>query len=218
MPGRNSYGTAFVALIVGAIASAGYTVAAYFFPIIIFGTIVPMVIACVTIIAFQSAMKGSSLFRLSVCLVTTILNVSAIWFTYFFILWGLDGALKIFSSGPIKIIEEIYLSSLESSFEFFKDFGSLATDSGITITGTFLLILWGLEALIFSTSAIVGYGIGRESQEEYSKDQLVDIADNLRSEGLPILAVLFFNFLKGLVPVAIVFGAIYVASEVFDLF
>ncbi|GAB5447386.1 hypothetical protein [Gymnodinialimonas sp.] len=214
---ENSYGLAFVALTVGALLSAGYVFGAHFIPVLAFGTLVSLGLACGTIFIFQSVQKGSASFRGCVCIASVSLNVSVIWFTYFSILWGSDVAIEIFSSGPVEVFAEIRSISQQMSFTIFNDARNLVMDSGFSITGSYLLVAWGIEAFAFILASFLGFRHGARTQFIDSRATLNEYGGNLREGGLPFLGALLVGSLKGLAKVAIVLGVIYLASEVFGI-
>lgn len=209
---RNSYGLALLTIVIGAFASALYTIGVFYIPIVVIGTIIPMTIAWFVIFAFHAALKGTRPFRFIIFALSIFANICTIWLTHFSLLWGAEIALEIFSFGPVVVIEQIMSLSYDLPLTFYSDAKAALTDSGLKISGPFLLALWTCEAVIFVASSYFGFVTAEEKQDEPSREQLGELAGNFRKDGLPVIGGVVLGLGKSLAQVALVVGAIYLIS------
>ena len=209
---RNSYGLALLTIFVGIFASALYTIGVFYIPLVVIGTIIPLVVAWLVIFGLHSALKGTKPFRFFILVLSFFANTSAIWFTYFLLLWDVETAVLLFSLGPIVVVQQIASLSYDLPLTFYGDVKDALTDSGLTISGPFLLGLWICEALVFASSSYIGFVTAEENQDEPSREQLGELAGSFRKEGLPMIGGIVLSIGKSLAQAAVVIGAIYLIS------
>ncbi|MDA7429346.1 hypothetical protein PGB28_12815 [Primorskyibacter aestuariivivens] len=209
---KNSYGLAFLALVGGAALTVGYAFAAIYIPLFIFGVIIPLGIALFLILLLIAGLRGSFVFRLTVVCASILANLTALWFASFWAHWGLDEAIYTLSRGPVYVYDSILHLSQALSYQF-GEAKDVLRNSGFTITGVWLLILWGLEALAFVATGVLGFVIGRTRQDLPAGAGIRHDAQTQISHGAPVAKGLVVGTIKGLAQVALVFGVVYLIAE-----
>ena len=210
---KNSYGLACLALLGGVILTIGYAFAAIYIPLFIFGVIIPLGIAFFLILLLIAGLRGSFAFRFLVVCASIVANLIALWFASFWAHWGLDEAIYAVSRGPVYVYDSILHLSRALSYQF-GEAKDVLRNSGFTITGVWLLILWGLEALVFVAAGICGFVIGRTRQDLPAGAGIRHDATTQFKQGAPVAKGLAIGTVKGLAQVALVFGVVYLIAEV----
>ena len=206
---RNKYGTGLVALIGGALTVAAYTTLAYLIPLAVIGVIIPLVFALFVVFYLYGAVRGSATFLMAVALLGIVLNIATTWYIYIGLVMGFDIANAVFAQGPSAVWDTVtYIAEYGE-----MSFGDIASSSGITISGGWLVALWILDALILSAAVWFGYREAKESQHMSSDEALREAGENMRAQVLPALGGVGISAIKGLLQVGAVFLAVYLLSE-----
>lgn len=206
-PQPNSYGFAILAVVGGVALTTAYTFASIFIPLFAFGVVLPLAVAVFLIVVLLAGLRGALVFRVIVVSTGTVLNLVTLWFAAFWAHWGWDEAVYTLSRGPGYVWDTIVHLSDTMSFQF-GDPKDVLRNSGFTVQGAGLLILWAIEALIFVGAGIAGLVLAGQRQERVAGDGLRGDAMRLR-DGIPIAKGLAIGTIKNLLQVALVFGAIW---------
>lgn len=208
-PAANSYGLGLSAILVGALLCGGYAFASITIPLMLIGVLFPMAIVLFALVTIYAGLRGSVIFRVLVLVVGSLVNLSAIWFVTFWSHWGLDSAMLYFRLGPVVVLETILGLSDQLQFSF-GEVQDVVRGSGVVVTGWVLVVIWGIEALIIVAAAGYGLGIGRKKQHSVAGADIGADTGAALSKGVPLAGKLIVGTIRGLVPVAIVFGLVWV--------
>ncbi|MEM7437955.1 MAG: hypothetical protein AAF393_00040 [Pseudomonadota bacterium] len=210
---NNNYLVTPMVLIMGAVLSAGYSILATAIPLLIVGAFLGFIIVIFGHILLYGLIRGSKGYRVATFIVAYVLNMAAIWFAFFSWHWGIDAAVAIFSAGPGAVFFEITDLAYRMRIGFGEVEDFVAGGPKLTITGGGLLALWGFEAIAFAALTYFAYTVCDENQNVSMQDHLQEAGSNVRSELLPAIGRLLWGTVKGLIPVALVVGVIYLVME-----
>lgn len=207
----NNYRYFVLALVLGAVATAIYGFLASIIPLAVIGVIIPFIFSWFMIFLSYNTLRGDRPYRIIASCTGIVLNLLVLWFMKFGMIWSFEDAIAISSSGLPAIFETIIYISENGGISV----GSLTDgpNSGLEISGNFLLGLWIFEALALSSAIVFAYTTAADEQEISSAEVLKENAGNMKTELLPGLAGLFIATVKGTIPVLIIFGIVYMINE-----
>lgn len=205
----NSYFAALIALIVGAASTGVYVAGAANIPLFIVGIVVPLIFAYFCTFLAYMVVRGSKVFLITLSVIGVILNLAILWFVEIWVREDLESAKFIFWEGPGELWEAIlYYSTV---FQF--GYGEItSSDPGIVITGTFLLIMWGFEAVLLASAVVIGCYFASHG-EVSTKEGAKRSAHIMRESGLPLMKGLVIGVAKGFLQLAAVAGFVFLVVE-----
>lgn len=210
---KNSYGLAILTLAAGAVLMTAYAFAAVYIPLLIFGALIPLGVALLLNLLLMAGLRGSRGFRGSMVGMAIATNLAALWFASFWAHWGWDEAVYSFSRGPEFVLDSIIYLSDTLSFQV-GEAKDVLRNSGITITGAWLQLLWALEAAVIAASVVYGFILSDQRQHLPAGAGMGADAATQMKQGAPVLRDLVIGTAKGLAQVALVFGVVYLILEV----
>lgn len=124
-------------------------------------------------------------------------------------IWSLDDAIEIVTSGPGAVISSIVYLSENAGLEI----GDLTSSSSLEISGAFLLAIWALEAVALSFAVFFGYRASSELQDVSAFETVSENMSALKEEVVPGLGKIVVGVVKGTIPILLIFGAVYFLNE-----
>ena len=195
-----------LALFGGVFLSGLYTAVAVYLPILFIGDLLPGLFAlCLMWLLYRSIQsRGWSSYITAI--LGGIANVASLWFVWLWLNWGWADAVWFFQLGPQGILSIILEMAETTSYEIGSGQDVLTGSSGITIGGPILLWFWGAEALFFGLLPIVAL-LPRPRQTDHH-ESLASNAGATTARFGQIAVGLGIGLIKGLIPLAIVWGVI----------